>query len=85
MAAEEKLHAVGGGCAISEAVSPPTQLETMLHLFGHGTPLSLEMELKKVGQDALRALRTPDVSIRTRDASIHLYLRAANLFSPNHF
>lgn len=46
------------------AVPPLMLLEQLLHLFGHGTPLSLELELNRVGEEALRALRTPDVSIR---------------------
>lgn len=63
VAAPEMQHVRGGECATSNAVSPPELLESMLHLFGHGTPLGLELELNKVGKEALRALRTPDVSI----------------------
>lgn len=36
-------------------------LEKMMHLFRHGTPESLELELKRVGEGNLRALRTPEV------------------------
>lgn len=52
--------------AVGEAVSSPRTmvLENVLHLFKHGTPLSLELELNKFGKEELRALRTPDVSNR---------------------
>lgn len=63
---EEMKHVGGGKGSVANAVSPPPTvlLEKMLHLFGHGTPLGLELELNRVGEEALRALRTPDVSIR---------------------
>lgn len=35
--------------------------EKMIHLFRHGTPAALELELARVGRGNLRALRTPDV------------------------
>lgn len=57
---ENKERARGGG-----EVDPSKTLallEKMIHLFRHGTHLSLELELKAVGAEALRALRTPDVS-----------------------
>ncbi len=48
------------------ATAPPQStsalLEKMIHLFRCGTPLSLELEHSRVGNEALTALRTPDVS-----------------------
>lgn len=61
--AEEHKHVGEGKGGISTIASTPMLLEKMLHLFGHGTPTSLELELKRVGTEALRALRTPDVGI----------------------
>lgn len=56
---------VAGDGAIA-ATAPPQStsvlLEKMIHLFRHGTPLSLELELSRVGDETLSALRTPDVS-----------------------
>lgn len=63
-AAEEKTQVGAGKPDVAKVVSPPMLLEKMVHLFVHGTPLSLELELNRVGEDTLRALRTPDVSIR---------------------
>lgn len=62
-AAAKMQHVGGRVCAIFNTVSPPMLLKAVLHLFGHGTPLSLELVLNNVGEEALRALRTPDVSI----------------------
>lgn len=42
--------------------APPVLLGRMIRLFAHGTPASLELELGRVGEQALRELRTPDVS-----------------------
>eukprot|EP00903_Cladosiphon_okamuranus_P006797 g6625.t1 len=57
--AENKPVGEGKG-GIPTVTSTPMLLEKMLHLFGHGTPASLELEMKRVGAEALRALRTPD-------------------------
>lgn len=61
-AEDEMEERVEGG----REVDPSTTLallKKMIHLFRHGTHLSLELELKAVGAEALRVLRTPDVSM----------------------
>ena len=63
VAAAEEQHVGEGRGGISTTASMAMLLDSMLHLFGHGTPMSLELELDRVGAEALRALRTPDVSI----------------------
>lgn len=40
-------------------------VKKMMHLFQHGTQAALELELVKVGEERLRALRTPDVGAAT--------------------
>lgn len=37
-------------------------MEKMTHLFRHGTPAGFEQELVGRGEEALRSIRTPDVS-----------------------
>lgn len=46
-------------------------LEKIVHLFRHGTPSSLELELNRVGGEALRALQTPDVSFGNSTVKPH--------------
>lgn len=63
---EDKGKLVGGGGREIPTAMLPLLLEKVLHLFRHGTPSGLELELSRVGGEALRALTTPDVRSTSR-------------------